>query len=83
MVDWEPLSKVPSYEKAVSNAFSVATQLADWLSEARAKEFVDFNRTQLVGFSIGSHIVGNAAKRLRGGKMAKIFGRNRRIPYWE
>ena len=75
VVDWALWAKVISYESAVNSAYSISLLFGQWLLDAVSKAYTSPDQVQLVGFSIGAHMAGIAAKHLQPrGKVAKIFG---------
>ena len=74
MIDWSPLSNIAQYGSAARNTHQVAEILAGWLMRAKNEGYVEYERTNLVGFRLGAHVVGLAGKRIVDGKIAKIFG---------
>lgn len=76
MVDWELMSKVNEYEKAVNNGKLVASLFGQWLLELISGGFIQPSDVHITGFSIGAHIAGMVGKNVNG-KIAKIFGTSR------
>ena len=75
VVAWEKGSHV-SYHQAAANCRLVGAQIAYLVELLHNKTGLDFRKVHLIGFSLGSHVVGYAGKHLQanGHKIARITG---------
>ena len=76
VVAWEKGSHV-SYNQAAANCRLVGAQIAYLVVLLHNKTGLDFRKVHLIGFSLGSHVVGYAGKHLQanGHKIARITGK--------
>lgn len=73
VVDWSNLAD-KWYGTSAAGVPDVGVHLGNFLEWLISTHGGDWNQVQLVGFSLGAHIVGNAG-RTTGGKPARITGK--------
>lgn len=73
-VDWGSTRKSFWYPEAVDRVPVVAKVVADFINFLTDSASLELERTTIIGFSLGAHIAGLAAKNLKNGKVGKIIG---------
>ncbi|XP_018332492.1 hepatic triacylglycerol lipase [Agrilus planipennis] len=83
LVDWSEIATLPWYNEAVQNTMVVAKVLAKFLEFYDKTGEIPIRNVHLIGFSLGSHIAGCAAKRLKKGlRISRITGLDPAFPLY-
>ncbi|XP_045775464.1 pancreatic triacylglycerol lipase-like isoform X1 [Maniola jurtina] len=80
MCDWSAIA-IAVYGSAVTGVPIVGRNLGQFLNFLHRSTGAPFNKMHIVGFSLGSHVAGNAGREL-GGKIARITGLDPAGPLW-
>ncbi|CRK93129.1 CLUMA_CG006483, isoform A [Clunio marinus] len=73
-IDWSEGSRTINYIGARNRVPTVGTYIASYLDFLHENNLIQWNRVNLVGFSLGAHIAGMAGKGVRRGRINAIIG---------
>jgi pimeloyl-ACP methyl ester carboxylesterase len=73
-VDWQKLAAGPWYLSASNNAVPVGKALAKLIDRLIAIKAIRLDTLHLIGFSLGAHVSGVAARNLKSGRVPRITG---------
>lgn len=73
-VDWGSTRKSFWYPEAVERVPEIAKVVAEFIDFMVDSASLELEKTTIIGFSLGAHIAGLAAKNLANGKVNKIIG---------
>jgi pimeloyl-ACP methyl ester carboxylesterase len=74
LIDWSEGSQTINYIGAANRVPSIGEFVASYLDFLHANGYMQFDRTTVIGFSLGAHIAGMTGKNVRRGRIANIVG---------
>jgi pancreatic triacylglycerol lipase len=74
LIDWSEGSRTINYIGAANRVPTVGQFVASYLDFLHENGLITFDRTTLIGFSLGAHITGLAGKNVRRGRINSIIG---------
>lgn len=73
-IDWSEGSRTINYFAAAGRVPTVGTFVASYLDFLSEHALLDWSRLTVIGFSLGAHIAGMTAKRVRNGRVENLVG---------
>ena len=81
VIDWSILAAVPWYDTATNNVPLVGNKAGDLINFLVRENVTQLSKIHFVGHSLGAHVAGIAARRVTGGKIARVSGTIRKNPF--